>query len=692
MNRSWTPSARGWGGRAASWPWRVAALVGVCLSTVLLAPCAEAGELSKEEKKWANACLERLGAGSPSVRSGAERALAALGTDAVPILAEAWWNAHEAVDAELIESVFLKIGRDAARRRLRRMREDARGGKAKMLDALIGVLADARSADGPSVLPPGLPNVKEEAKWLRECLKRLRANSPRVRSGAERALATIGIDVMPDLVDIWVKARSRTELAAVKRVLLEIGRDAVVKRLHPMREGARGAEAKRLDALLSELGASIVPGSTDSHPLTPSSMLDWQVVPFGAEHAVRDRMPEALGLGRCAARREGRVLAVDVDGDGKVETRLETGEAKTLWFRARGAERPVLLYEKLGDWYACSASLLVGKGGSGNREVSISLLDGNLDGSFVGEHDHLRIGDGAFHRYRKDGLVLWGEDRARYELVQEGRGHALRLEILERRGSADKGAWEGLVSLNRFRSGHGLPPLGYDAERSAACRKHAEYLATNLGRRGRKDRGSTAHDETPGLPGYTKEGAQAGASSNIGIGGNLARTVERFGRTMLHRVASLCESNVSVGFGATRRAGGWSVIWAGSAVADGDVPVLVPAPGAHDVPRGGVAEWPSPDRVPGAYENSVGYPVSVTFEPIAYTGVDLVLYTADGKTPVPGRVFTPAQSISSRFPRNGGSAFYLPSSPLQHGSQYWAVFTATQGGKPIRFAWTFFVD
>lgn len=674
---------------------RVTALVVVCLSTAFLAAAAGAGELSKEEKKWAKACLERLGAGSPPVRSGAERALAALGTDAVPMLAEAWWNAHEEVDAELIESVFLKIGRDVARGRLRRMREDARGGKVKMLDALIGVLADAGSEDGastsPSGPPSGLPNEKEEAKWVKECLKRFRANSPRVRSGAERALATLGITAMPDLVDTWVKARSRTELAAVKRVLVEIGRDAVVKRLRPLREGARGAEAKRLDALLSELGASSEPGSTDSYPLAPSSTLDWQVVPFGAEHAVGDRMPEALDLGRCAARREGPDLVVDVDGDGTVETRLEAGEAKTLWFRARGAERPVLLYEKLGRWYACSASLQVGKAGSGSREVSISLLDGDLDGSFVGERDHLRIGDGAFHRYREDGLVLWGEDRARYELVQEGSGHALRLEVLERPGSADKGAWGGLVALNRFRSDHGLAPLGYDAQRSSACRKHAEYLAANR-KRGRKDTGGTTHDETPGLPGYTQAGAQAGASSNIGSGGDLARTVERFGRTMLHRVASFCESNVSVGLGATRRAGGWSVIWAGSPVADGDVPVLVPAPGAHGVPRGGASEWPPPDRVPGAYTNRVGYPVSVTFEPIAYTGVNLVLTAADGKTPVPGHVFTPAQPIASRFPRNGASAFYLPSSPLEHGAQYWAVFTATQGGKPVRFAWTFFVD
>jgi len=134
------------------------------------------------------------------------------------------------------------------------------------------------------------------------------------------------------------------------------------------------------------------------------------------------------------------------------------------------------------------------------------------------------------------------------------------------------------------------------------------------------------------------------------------------------------------------------VIWTGPPVADGDAPVLVPAPGAHGVPRTGTPEWPAPDRAPDVYADRVGYPVSVTFEPLPYVDVDLTLLRSDGATEEPGLLFTPERPISKDFPRNGGAAYYLPREPLTRGERYWAVFRARRDGKDVRIVWTFFVD
>lgn len=685
------PFSRRRGEREAAGPRALAACVCVYLLVAFLGVSAAAGELSKEERKWANACLPQLGADSEAVRRGARRALTALGTDAVPLLAETWGDGRKAEVALRIELVLHRIGKKAVLQRLRHLRADARAAETRRLDALIRTLTAATERPEDD-LSPGATSERAEKRWAKSCLAQLGANSPRVRTGAERALTELGVGAVPGLVDLWVQARGRAELAAVVRVLLEIGRDAVTVPLTALRADARGSRAGRLDELIAELGVATTPGSSTGLPLEAATDLDWRRVPIGAEHAVGERMPTALGVGLYPTRRDGAALLVDVDGDGTPETRIEPDASQVLRFRVRGAERPVLVYAKLGTWYACSASLLVGDGGRPDRPRPVQLLDGDLDGAFGGERDYLRVGDGAFQRCRADGTVLWGEDRARYAVDVGEDGAVLHLDVLERPGGATKAAREGLLALNRFRARHGLEPLGHDAVQSAACRKHAEYLATNVKRGGRKNLGGSSHDEDPALPGYTVEGAQAGASSNISSGGDLVRAVERIGRTMLHRVAWLCPGSVDAGFGATRRGGGWSVIWTGPGVADGPAPVLVPAPGDRHVPRRGSPEWPPLDRHPTAYENAVGYPVSVTYAPLPYEGVRLELFLMDDATAVPGYAFTPAQPVSDRFRRNAGSAFFLPSAPLTRGAWHWAVFTASLEGEPVRFAWTFKVE
>lgn len=532
----------------------------------------------------------------------------------------------------------------------------------------------------------------EEQKWVRDCLKRLAANSPRVRESAERALVQMGVDVLPQVIASLGQLKGATAAGALERVLLALGRDRVVRRLTQMHEESGRATARKISALLESLGGALAPGSETTVHLVTVDELDWRIVPFGAEYALKDVLPTQLMPGRQRVRVEGRTLRVDRVGDDVADTAVQAEKPQVLMVKRMGSvsPRPLLFYWKLGTWYVAPASVV--RATIGKQRVE--FLDGDLDGDFMGAADYVRWDDHAFVRHHENRLLQTEKLLARYQIrtADQGRSLVLQPEGLPAMTSGQRRA---MLELNVFRSRHGLTPLRFDPKRSAACIRHCRYLVLNSG--DRADTSATkdgaAHHQDASLPGYTAEGAEAGASSAL-HGGGLGNAIRSFAATMLHRIELLSSSDETMGVGQFRQGRrGWSALWCGSgSPAEVSVPLPVPAPGERNVPVRGSGEWPRPDLPPAYYKRARGYPISVILPGAALKDVRLQLFEQDGITPVPGHVWTPKKPIAKIHSRNGGAAFFMPDAPLSRGSAYWAVFEATRSGEPVRYAWTFRTD
>ena len=74
--------------------------------------------------------------------------------------------------------------------------------------------------------------------------------------------------------------------------------------------------------------------------------------------------------------------------------------------------------------------------------------------------------------------------------------------------------WLGIVNV--FRAQSGLAPVVNNPEWSAGARNHSCWMLLN----------TIAHDETPGTPGYTVDGDQAGNSGNVATSSNVSATAE----------------------------------------------------------------------------------------------------------------------------------------------------------------------
>jgi uncharacterized protein YkwD len=72
--------------------------------------------------------------------------------------------------------------------------------------------------------------------------------------------------------------------------------------------------------------------------------------------------------------------------------------------------------------------------------------------------------------------------------------------------------WLGIVNVYRAQSG--LAPVSENPTWSVGARNHSCWMLLN----------GIAHDETPGTPGYTVEGDQAGNSGNVAVSSNSSAT------------------------------------------------------------------------------------------------------------------------------------------------------------------------
>jgi uncharacterized protein YkwD len=171
---------------------------------------------------------------------------------------------------------------------------------------------------------------------------------------------------------------------------------------------------------------------------------------------------------------------------------------------------------------------------------------------------------------------------------------------------------QALDRINAYRKKAGLKPVSADPALSKGCVAHAQYLVKNADQPSAKSLGM--HKEDPELPGYTKEGTKAAASSVIYPAGDPVAAVDGWMATLFHRVPLLDPrlTKVGLGYAKSDQSGGFFVVnTSGRDGKDAAKPVLFPADKQEDVPLNFTAE--RPDSLPESKDKIAGYPITVIF-------------------------------------------------------------------------------
>jgi hypothetical protein len=528
----------------------------------------------------------------------------------------------------------------------------------------------------------------EEQRWVKDLVAALGANSPRIRKGAEESLARMGPDALPAIADALPAVKGEAALKGLRRALEGMGRAEVTAVLGRLSQGASSrAAAKKFDDLAALLGGGagasdgVVPAAL---ALVPARLEEWALAPLAVERRIDGRLPPDLVQAVHVATVEAAGLRVDVDGDSTAETLLVPGAARVLEVGHGERKIPLLVYRKGGVWYACSASMLRGGGGSSVVEV----LDADLDGRFDGPRDQVRVGDGAFGP-AGESPTLALEDRIVAWRIVEDRG-APRMALTPEAAPAglDPEAQSGLVAVNLRRRGVGLPPVRLDAARCEACRKHALYLQKNAG--SPETAGLGAHQELEGKPGYTPEGATAGSSAVISGATEADAAVDDFAATMLHGKALWGTGAGGFGIGVSGGHGGGTVLWGDDpGPSTTGAPFVVPAPGQRRVSTRARPEIPEPDQPASWYASPRGFPISAFTAGLSLRQVRIRLYASDGKTPVVGRLWNDEAPIRAG---HGGATFFMPAAPLDPRQTYVAAVVGTGERGEVSWTWSFRTD
>lgn len=400
-------------------------------------------------------------------------------------------------------------------------------------------------------------------------------------------------------------------------------------------------------------------------------------VPPGAEFEIADRLPSSLAWGEFPVKKGRGSVQVDVDGNG---VRFETVEAdRPRCLRVGPRKRPILVYSRLDRWYAASGSVLLGK----LRAEDVELWDADLDGTFTGPRDRVRLGDGVFQPIPASGLVYTAAGLASMSIRATATGATAT--FVPEPLPPGTGAWtvRALDVMNSWRRGVGLAPVLVNLTRSAACDKHVDYWRQN---------GFSGHDETPGKPGYTAEGAQAGRKSSVWEDAEPAKLVRVITATVLHR--STCLGPADDGLGIASGSG--SCLWGGDLdVSENTAPVLVPGAGQEEVPIACEPEQPPPERDPAFYGPQRGYPVTVVWagawSDVRSAQIELFAAGPGGAVEaVAGEQFTPEKPYTSRGRAiETAAATFVAHKTLDRRRTYVARFRAERASGPVELTWTF---
>ena len=257
-------------------------------------------------------------------------------------------------------------------------------------------------------------------------------------------------------------------------------------------------------------------------------------------------------------------------------------------------------------------------------------------------------------------------------------------------GEPDHNDWLGTVNV--FRAQSGLAPVVENPAWSTGARNHSCWMLLN----------GIAHDESPGTPGYSSDGDEAGNNGNVAVSSNASATARSHINLWMsgpfHAIGILRPSLQQAAFGICASppnpsAGQWKsgatldVIRGNNwGAAKPTSPIVFPGDGATTSMTRFIAESPDPRTFCGWSGQQVGLPL-IAMMPSAVSAATATLTGPNG--PVPTCVLT--QSNTSGVARSllagDNAVVVVPNAPLASGA--YSVSVGSNGGNAN---WSFEVD
>ena len=246
-----------------------------------------------------------------------------------------------------------------------------------------------------------------------------------------------------------------------------------------------------------------------------------------------------------------------------------------------------------------------------------------------------------------------------------------------------------LTSVNYFRSMAGVPAVAEDASLSPGAYNHSCYMLLN----------DIAHDEIPGMPGYTVSGDAAGNNGNVAVNSATGATnrsfVELWMTGPFHAIGVLRPNLQRVGFGqcenpsaARWHSGATLDILHGLGPRQGiGSPILFPGDGTVTNLTQFIAESPSPVQLCGWGTAAAGLPVIAMMPEDFSSNPSATMSGPSG--PVETCVLSRHNTSGTAQSILGGdnAVIVLPRSALTAG-----VYSVTVNSSARSVAWSFTVD
>jgi hypothetical protein len=253
-------------------------------------------------------------------------------------------------------------------------------------------------------------------------------------------------------------------------------------------------------------------------------------------------------------------------------------------------------------------------------------------------------------------------------------------------GSAQGYAADASV-LTEIRARIGLRPFTLDAKACGDCEKHCDYMKAN-GLNVQGPISGNPHIEIEGKPGYTQEGAAAGAAGNLFRGmSDLRKSILGWYATPYHgsnvinpalkRVGAASKNNVCI-------------LYFQEYGNRPSVPFAHPPDGSTGIPpalgNGEGGELPNP--VPGTTNaRGCGFPITVRMDGLFGELLSAEVLDGAGK-PVQGTISCPRKPANAELPTNMDCAFFIPSKPLAPNTTFKVTFKFMGVEKPLTWSFT----
>jgi hypothetical protein len=306
---------------------------------------------------------------------------------------------------------------------------------------------------------------------------------------------------------------------------------------------------------------------------------------------------------------------------------------------------------------------------------SILFLDLNNDEMLAPETDVMAMSHGPFAVTIPETLLL---KIGQFKVSFEGTKQLLLTP-------EDLGVAQAMVAdaslMTEVRVRSGVRPAMLDAKSSADCLKHIEYLKKNNLIEG--DSGLSLHDEVPTKPGYTPEGAEAGAKGDIFPKVPTMRVaIQGWYQTIWHAVPMVDPGLRTFGAGIKYN---MAVLYFSERGFYSGPPLPYPPDGAVGIPRSFCELGEIPNPVAGTdFGKGTGIPVFVR----GGVNVETVTMTDPSGRPVTGTTSSPAKPANPQWPTNSGVSCFIPTKPLAPGTTYKVTFKLSAPAEPLSWSFT----